>query len=505
MADTDQLAQRLEALENKLWTRSYLMKIAEFDGATIAPENGAAARGEAMAALAGEHHELLCNEDAVDLVSGLEDAVASGAVADPKIAAEVRTLARDQREARAFPTEEVEAWSRLTCEADAVWHKAKVANDWASFEPYVDRIVEALKRQAAYLDNTRDPYDVWLDQYERGMDAAAFDRFFAQVRETVVPLVHAIGERGEQPDAAFLTAHVDEARQRALSFDLMKLVGLDLADTCLAFTEHPFSEGFAVGDARVATHIYEDNLMSNVYSIIHEAGHTAYELGVDPAYARTCLEGGTSMGIHESQSRFFENTVGRSRAFMGPLLSLLRRHAPEVYGDVDEDALYRAVNIATPSLVRTEADELTYPLHIMIRYEIERKLFAGEAAAKDVPGLWRDLTRGYLGLEVPNDTLGALQDTHWSGGSFGYFPTYALGSAYDAQLIPAMERDGVDLAGACASGDLAAVRAWLKEKIWRWGRGKDASELILGACGAPFDATFYCDYLSDKFSALYGL
>ncbi len=505
MADTDQLAQRLEALENKLWTRSYLMKIAEFDGATIAPENGAAARGEAMAALAGEHHELLCNEDAVDLVSGLEDAVASGAVADPKIAAEVRTLARDQREARAFPTEEVEAWSRLTCEADAVWHKAKVANDWASFEPYVDRIVEALKRQAAYLDNTRDPYDVWLDQYERGMDAAAFDRFFAQVRETVVPLVHAIGERGEQPDAAFLTAHVDEARQRALSFDLMKLVGLDLADTCLAFTEHPFSEGFAVGDARVATHIYEDNLMSNVYSIIHEAGHAAYELGVDPAYARTCLEGGTSMGIHESQSRFFENTVGRSRAFMGPLLSLLRRHAPEVYGDVDEDALYRAVNIATPSLVRTEADELTYPLHIMIRYEIERKLFAGEAAAKDVPGLWRDLTRSYLGLEVPNDTLGALQDTHWSGGSFGYFPTYALGSAYDAQLIPAMERDGVDLAGACASGDLAAVRAWLKEKIWRWVRGKDAPELILGACGAPFDATFYCDYLSDKFSALYGL
>lgn len=505
MADTDQLAQRLEALEGKLWTRSYLMKITEFDGATIAPENGAAARGETMAALAGEHHELLCSEDAVKLVNDLEDAVASGAVADPKLAAEVRTLARDQREARALPTEEVEAWSRLTCEADAVWHKAKVANDWASFEPYVDRIVEALKRQAAYLDDTRDPYDVWLDQYERGMDAAAFDRFFAQVRGTVVPLVRAIGERGEQPDAAFLTAHVDEARQRALSFDLMRLVGLDLADTCLAFTEHPFSEGFAVGDARVATHIYEDNLMSNVYSIIHEAGHAAYELGVDPAYARTCLEGGTSMGIHESQSRFFENTVGRSRAFMGPLLSLLRRHAPEVYGDVDEDALYRAVNIAMPSLVRTEADELTYPLHIMIRYEIERKLFAGEATAKDVPGLWRDLTRSYLGLEVPNDTLGALQDTHWSGGSFGYFPTYALGSAYDAQLVPAMERDGVDLAGACASGDLAAVRAWLKEKIWRWGRGKDAPELILGACGAPFDATFYCDYLSDKFSALYGL
>ena len=231
-----ELTARLDALENKLWTRSYLMKIAEFDGATIAPENGAAARGEAMAALAGEHHELLTSDDAVALVSELEQGVAAGEISDPKLVAQIRTLARDQREALAFPTEEVEAWSRLTCEADAVWHKAKVADDWASFEPYIDRIVASLKRQAAYLDDTRDPYDVWLDQYERGMDSAAFDRFFGQVRETVVPLVQAIGERGEQPEAPFLTAHVDDATQRALSFDLMRLVGLNDADTCLAFT-----------------------------------------------------------------------------------------------------------------------------------------------------------------------------------------------------------------------------------------------------------------------------
>ena len=322
-----ELTARLDALENKLWTRSYLMKIAEFDGATIAPENGAAARGEAMAALAGEHHELLTSDDAVALVSELEQGVAAGEISDPKLVAQIRTLARDQREALAFPTEEVEAWSRLTCEADAVWHKAKVADDWASFEPYIDRIVASLKRQAAYLDDTRDPYDVWLDQYERGMDSAAFDRFFGQVRETVVPLVQAIGERGEQPEAPFLTAHVDDATQRTLSFDLMRLVGLNDADTCLAFTEHPFSEGFSVGDARVATHIYEDNLMSNVYSIIHEAGHAAYELGVDPAYARTCLEGGTSMGIHESQSRFFENTIAEIMALAGEDSPLALRRA----------------------------------------------------------------------------------------------------------------------------------------------------------------------------------
>lgn len=503
--DIDQLTSRLRALEGKLWTREYLMKIAEFDGATIAPENGAAARGDAMGALAGEHHELLTSSDACALVSELEAAVAAGELTDPQAMAEVRTLARDQREARALPTDEVEAWSRLTCEADAVWHKAKNANDWASFEPYVDRIVETLKRHAGYVDPTRDPYDVWLDQYERGMDARAYDQFFDAVRQTVVPLVHAIGERGTQPEAPFLTAHVPDAVQRAMSFDLMKLVGLDLADTCLAFTEHPFSEGFAVGDARVTTHIYEDNLLSNVYSVIHEAGHASYELGVNPAYARTCLEGGTSLGIHESQSRFFENTAGRSRAFMTPLLALLRRYVPEVYGTVSEDELYRAVNIAQPSLVRTEADELTYPLHIMIRYDIERLLFAGEATAKDIPALWAQKTREYLGLDVPNDTLGCLQDMHWSGGSFGYFPTYALGSAYDAQYVPAMERAGVDLDAACAAGDLAPVRAWLRENIWQWGRGKDAGELVEAACSAPFDATFYCDYLAKKFGELYQL
>ena len=503
--DIDQLTSRLRALEGKLWTREYLMKIAEFDGATIAPENGAAARGDAMGALAGEHHELLTSSDACALVSELEAAIAAGELTDPQAMAEVRTLARDQREARALPTDEVEAWSRLTCEADAVWHKAKNANDWASFEPYVDRIVETLKRHAGYVDPTRDPYDVWLDQYERGMDARAYDQFFDAVRQTVVPLVHAIGERGTQPEAPFLTAHVPDAVQRAMSFDLMKLVGLDLADTCLAFTEHPFSEGFAVGDARVTTHIYEDNLLSNVYSVIHEAGHASYELGVNPAYARTCLEGGTSLGIHESQSRFFENTAGRSRAFMTPLLALLRRYVPEVYGTVSEDELYRAVNIAQPSLVRTEADELTYPLHIMIRYDIERLLFAGEATAKDIPALWAQKTREYLGLDVPNNTLGCLQDMHWSGGSFGYFPTYALGSAYDAQYVPAMERAGVDLDAACAAGDLAPVRAWLRENIWQWGRGKDAGELVEAACGAPFDATFYCDYLAKKFGELYQL
>ena len=211
------------------------------------------------------------------------------------------------------------------------------------------------------------------------------------------------------------------------------------------------------------------------------------------------------MGIHESQSRFFENTVARSRAFMGPLLQVLRKHVPEVYGQVSEDDLYRAVNIARPSLIRTEADELTYPLHVMVRYEIERLLFAGEATARDIPALWSRFMDEYLGVEVPDDAHGCLQDVHWSGGSFGYFPTYALGSAYDAQYVPAMKADGVDIDAVCAAGDLSPVCTWLGNKIWQWGRAKDAPELIQNACGAPFDAHFYCDYLNEKFRSLYNL
>ena len=315
-AKTGKAVKKLRKLEGKLWTREYLLKIAEFDGATIAPANGAAARADAMGTLAGEHHKLLTSKKSVELVRSLaRETVAGGKIDDPQLLDEIRVLGRDQREASAIPTEEAEAWTRLTCEADAVWHKAKAANDWASFEPYVDKIVCQLKHQAELMDPKRDPYDVWLDQYERGLSAESFDAFCDEVKATVVPLVHAIGERGQQPTADFLHAHVPEAAQRAMSFDLMKLVGLNLDDTTLAFTEHPFSEGFAVGDARIATHIYEDDCISNVYSIIHEAGHTMYELGVNPAYAHTCLEGGTSMGIHESQSRFFENTGPQPRLY----------------------------------------------------------------------------------------------------------------------------------------------------------------------------------------------
>ena len=502
--NVDDLVAEFTELQRKLKQREYLMQVTSFDGETVAPENGTAARAEALETLSSEHHELLCSQKAQELVTSLQEVDAAGGL-DPQTSDELRVFTRDQREAAAIPTAEDAAWARLMCEANAAWVKAKNANDWSSFAPYVDRSVTVLKRRAAYIDPRRDPYDVMLDQNERGLTTASFDAFCETVRSSVVPLLHEIVVTGKQPEADFLHAHVPHDVQMALSRDLMQLVGLDMKSAALAETEHPFTDGFTRDDVRIATHIFENDVLSNVFTMIHESGHALYEQGVNPTYTNTCLAGGTSMGIHESQSRFFENTIGRSRAFMGPLLKLLRMHAPEVYDDVDEEELYRAVNIAQPSLIRTEADELTYPLHIMVRYEIEQLLFAGDAVAADVPALWNSLMHEYLGIDVPDDAHGCLQDVHWSIGDWGYFPTYALGSAYDAQYLLAMKADGVDVEGACAAGDLEPVRSWLRDKIWRWGRSKDAPELLEDAFGGPFDPQHYCDYLVNKFSELYDL
>ena len=493
---------QLDALERTLYCHRYAIDEISSLGPVIDPAKATAERGEAVALLEQERVEALCAPEVGPLLDRIEK---SPELMGQTRLAQARVIRRDRASLIDVPAEEQAAFTRLTTEANDVWRRAKAANDWASFEPYLDRIVEAMRHMAQAKNAEKDPYDVWLDEFEHGTSRAFYDPFFAQVKDCVVPLLADCMASRHKPDHKVMDGKFDVERQWALAGDLMRLEGVDEDALWLGRTEHPFTGGPGVGFALIASHVYEDNVLSNVFSMLHEGGHTLYEQNVDPAYAMTSLKGGTSMGIHESQSRFFENTVGRSRAFMGPLLEVLRRHAPEVYGNVDEDTLYHAVNIAQPSLIRTEADELTYPLHIMVRYEIERMLFAGEATAKDIPALWNRFMDEYLGIPVPDDTRGCLQDTHWSGGSFGYFPTYALGSAYDAMFVPAMCRDGVDLNGACASGDLAPVRAWLGEHIWQWGRAKDAPELIKGACGMAFDARYYCSYLQDKFTTLYQL
>ncbi|MGI6229986.1 MAG: carboxypeptidase M32 [Tractidigestivibacter sp.] len=493
---------KLDELERKLFSLRYALGEIGSLGPVIDPPKATEERAEATAVLANQETELLLDPEVGYLLNRLEE---NASIIGQTRRYQVKILKRDREALLGIPAEEQEEFCRLTVTANDVWRRAKAANDWESFEPYLDRVVAALVSMAQHAKPDMDPYDFWLDQHEHGADRSLYDTFFSQVKDCVVPLLADCMASSRQPDARVVAGDFDERRQWELASDVLDLEGVDRDALWLGKTEHPFTGGPSTGFVIIAGHAYESNVLSNVFSMLHEGGHTMYEQSVSPDYRYTSLRGGTSAAMHEAQSRFFENYVGRSEAFSEQLVVLLRKHFPGQLGRLTARQLYMAENKATPCLIRCDADELTYPLHIIVRYEIEQLLFSGEAKAADVPGLWSERYKKYLGINVPDYTHGALQDTHWSDGDFGYFPTYALGGAYGAQLKVAMERQGVDFDGACASGDLAPIRNWLSEKIWKWGRAKDSAELIMDATGEEFRAKYYTDYLTKKFSAIYGL
>ena len=318
----------------------------------------------------------------------------------------------------------------------------------------------------------------------------------------IVPLIRAIGEK-EPPDDAFLHRHYPVEAQRRFSDYLMEVLELDRNYCGLGETEHPFTHCTHNKDVRITTHYYEDNVAASMYTVIHEGGHAKYELDICDEVQYTCLGNGVSTGVHESQSRFYENLIGRSLPFIQAVFPKMREFFPEQLKDVTAERFYRAVNRVQPSLIRIDADELTYCLHIMVRYEIEKQLIGGTLAVKDVPAAWNKLYQEYLGVDVPDDKHGCLQDSHWTYGDFGYFPSYALGSAYGAQMLKNMERD-MDVWGPVSRGDLSQVSAWLKEKVHKFGGLLEPAQVVENACG-PFDPTVFADYLEKKYSALYGL
>lgn len=400
------------------------------------------------------------------------------------------------------PMNEYVEYDVLINESQDAWHKAKERNDYPSFGPYIDKIIAFKKKFAGYYDDTKHPYDVWLNEYERGSDMSLFDSYFAEIKAKLIPFIGEIAKR-TAPDDAFLNGSFSVYKQRGFSKDLMDFLGIDETRCILGETEHPFTEGLSQFDCRITTHYYENNILPSMYSVIHEGGHALYNMSLKPAYYDTILGNIRSMGIHESQSRFYENIIGRSRAFSGYILPVIHRYFPS-FESVSPDAFYRAVNKSEPSLIRVEADELTYSLHIMIRYEIERMLFNGEVGAMELPALWNRLYKEYLGIDVPNDSVGVLQDIHWSGGMFGYFPSYSIGSAYSAQMFFHMKKS-IDVDLLVEKGDIRPIRDWLCSRIYQYGASRTPKELIEISCGEPFKAGYYTDYLETKFRDVYGM
>ena len=491
--------QKLDELQKKMYAYGAANSALYLDSVTVAPKDTSEGRGVAMGILAGEEHKLFASPETGELLDCLES---NRDKLDARQARQTELLRRSYTQLSRIPADEYMEYAMLTNEASDVWHRAKEQNDFELFRPVLEKLVAFNRKFAGYYDSTKAPYDALLNEYERGMTMEKLDAFFAALREKIVPVIRAVGEK-PQIDDGFLHKHYPVEIQRKFSDYLMEVMGLDRAHCGIGETEHPFTLNFNSQDVRITTHYVEDSLAESMYSVVHEGGHALYERGVDPQNDYTVLAGGVSMGIHESQSRFYENLIGRSRPFVHAIFPRIRAFFPEQLKDVDAEMFYRAVNKAQPSLIRTEADELTYSLHIMVRYEIEKQLIGGTLAVGDIPAEWNRLYKEYLGIDVPDDRQGCLQDSHWSGGSFGYFPSYALGSAYGAQMLRNMEKD-VDVWGSVGKGDLAPVTAWLREKVHQYGSLLEPAQIVENACGV-FDPTVYTDYLTEKYSELYGL
>ncbi len=490
----------LNETERTLRPYGHALGVMSYDAATAAPRNSAGRRGETMAFFSGIIHEKLTDPRFREALRTILDA---GDEADARTRRRAQILMEESDETALVPAEEFRAYRMLLNEADAVWHRAKAENDWPAFAPCLERIVAYHRRNAARKDPAAHPYDVMLDKYEKGVTVAQLDPFFEALRRELTPVIQAVGEKPE-PDVSFLRGHFPKHLQQRFSDRLMGLLGISRDDCSIGETEHPFTDSYGKHDVRITTHYHEDDVSLSMYSVIHEGGHALYELGTGDDLEGTCLSDIRSMGIHESQSRFYENYIGRSRAFCSALLPILREIFPEQTAGADAEKLYRAVNLAKPSLIRTQADELTYGMHVMIRYEIEKALMTGDLSVRDVPGEWNAMYKAYLGVDVPDDRRGCLQDSHWSFGGIGYFPGYALGSAYAAQMLDRMERE-IDVWTPVGRGDLSPVTAWLRERIHRFGDLLRPDEVLRNALGAAFDPSYYTRYLVGKYSELYGL
>lgn len=490
----------LHEIEAKRSALSHAMAIIYFDSATVAPKNTTEGRAHTLGILSGYMYELAANPNNKTLISYLKEHENALSLEEKRRAELFR---KECEQISRIPEEEFTEFQILLSRAGDVWEKAKVENDFPAFAPYLEKIVEFNRKFAGYYNPEIPAYDALLNEFEEGVTMEILDEFFDKLRAAIVPLLAKIKEK-EPIDDSFLNKNYPIERQRTFSDYLMEVLGIDRGYCGIAETEHPFTENFNNKDVRITTHYYENDLASSMFSVIHEGGHAIYELGCKDEYNHTMLAGGVSMGIHESQSRFFENLIGRSEAFVSYIYPKLKEIFPEQLKDVSANDFYRAVNKSTPSLIRTEADELTYCLHIMVRYEIEKQLIGDTLSVSELPHEWNRLYKEYLGVDVPNDTMGCLQDTHWSGGSFGYFPSYALGSAYGAQMLHAMKKDLGDIETKTAEGDLSAVKAWLKDHIHQHACLYAPGELLEKTCG-KFDATYYIDYLTAKFTNLYSL
>ncbi len=494
----EEAIQKLNDLERKLYSCRHLNSQVYLDSVTAAPPDTADGRGTALEFLNNLQYQIQVSEETGELLNELDGMKSE---LSPVQARQVFYLLREYNETKKIPQKEYVDYTLLLNNAESVWHKAKAASDFASFAPYLQKILDTNIRFAGYLRPDMDPYDGMLDQFERGMNMKFLDSFFNEIRKPIVNLVREIS-RCRQIDNEFLKRYYPAEQQRKLSQYLMKVETIDPNHCTIGETEHPFTLEFNKYDVRITTHYYEHDLLSSMYSVLHEGGHAIYELSTGDNLLYTSLAGGASMSLHESQSRFFENYIGRSEAFLQAIFPAILEIFPEQLAGITPHQFYRAANRVEPSLIRTEADELTYCLHVMLRYEIEKMMVHKEIKINEVPHVWNQKIKEYFDLKVPDDKHGCLQDSHWAGGSLGYFPSYALGNAYGVQIAARMSKE-VDIRKCTSEANLMPVRSWLTDHLYQYGLMYEPRETFEKAAGEPFSARYYIEYLTNKYTRLY--
>jgi len=465
------------------------------------PPGGAAARGQQLATLGKIAQEKFTSDEVGRL---LEDLKSEYPDAETDDGAMIRVAARNYDKAKSVPSSFVAEQAMIATKALEAWVEARAKSDFSIFRPHLEKNVEMVKKYISFFPPADHPYDTLLDDYEPGMKTAEVREIFGNLRPKQVQLIKAISETKQVKDD-FLHKSFNEKKVWDFSEKIVEKFGYDFKRGRQDKAPHPFETTFSVNDVRITNRFEKSAPLATLFSAMHECGHALYELGVNPAYERTALESGTSLAVHESQSRMWENLVGRSMPFWEYFYPALKKAFPSQLDGIGTKAFYKAINKVEPSFIRVNADEATYNMHIMLRLEIEIGMVDGSIEVKDLPEVWNAKMRDYLGITPPTDALGVLQDIHWSYGSIGYFSTYALGNIVSAQLWEKINQDIKDLEEQIRKGQFAELREWLRAKIHVYGHKYDPQDIVQKVTGSKIDSAAYVRYLTKKYSEVYGL
>lgn len=475
------------------------ISLTHWDMRTKIPKKGVTQRAEVVGFLSEKLHQLETSQKMKYFIEVLKNKTE-----DEVIQKTLEACEESYERNRKIPHDEFKAYVMLQSRSEAVWQEAREKADFAMFQPYLEELVTYNKKFAEYWGYEDNIYDALLHNYEPGVTTKTLDKVFSELRVALSDLVKKIEASGAHPDPSVLTGHFPKEQQKAFTVDVLEQMGYDFSSGRLDETVHPFAIGLNLNDVRITTRYDENDFRMAVFGTIHEGGHALYEQNISQKLANTPLATGTSMGIHESQSLFWENFIGRNKSFWEAFYESFQTYAPQNFQHIPLDHFYRAVNEVKPSFIRIEADELTYPLHIMVRYELEKGLMNGDIQVKDLPELWNEMMHDYLGITPSTDREGVLQDIHWAGGDFGYFPSYALGYMYAAQLHNTLGNE-INIDASIVKKDFHPISEWLTNNIHQYGKMKKPLELIEDVTKETLNPDYLIRYLTNKYSDIYQL